>query len=181
MQYLIKVGQLKLNKFINPKTDGVVLPILHLNGYKIANPTLFARISTYELKYFFYGCGYKPIIVEITSDMKPYDYHNKMASAMEECVRAIKQIKSEADSIDRPLWPMIILKTPKGWTGPKEVNSKQSLQTCKKEEKAIYKNKNTILKAYNTINLFNLRCPARDAASYDIPSIKSPSPHKTYV
>ena len=114
-----------LNKFINPKTDGVVLPILHLNGYKIANPTIFSRITTYELKYFFYGCGYKPLIVEITSDMKPFEYHNKMAEAMEECVRAIKQIKSESDSIDRPLWPMIILKTPKGWTGPKEVNSKK--------------------------------------------------------
>ena len=114
-----------LNKFINPKTDGTVLPILHLNGYKIANPTIFSRISIYELKYFFYGCGYKPIIVEITTDMKPSEYHNKMATAMDECVRAIKQIKSEADSIDRPLWPMIILKTPKGWTGPKEVNNKK--------------------------------------------------------
>lgn len=115
----------QLNKFINPKTDGTVLPILHLNGYKIANPTLFSRISIYELKYFFYGCGYKPIIVEITSDMKPVDYHNKMAAALDECIRAIRQIKSESDSIDRPLWPMIILKTPKGWTGPKEVNNKK--------------------------------------------------------
>ena len=152
----------QLNKFINPKTDGVVLPILHLNGYKIANPTLFARISTYELKYFFYGCGYKPIIVEITSDMKPYDYHNKMASAMEECVRAIKQIKSEADSIDRPLWPMIILKTPKGWTGPKEVNSKQIEGTFRahqvpfeiKEEKDIARLE-AWLKSYRPDELFN--------------------------
>ena len=117
----------QLNKFINPKTDGVVLPILHLNGYKIANPTLFSRISLYELKYFFYGCGYNPIIVEITSDMKPSEYHNKMADALEKCIKSIKQIKSEAANIDieRPFWPMIVLKTPKGWTGPKEVDNKQ--------------------------------------------------------
>ena len=151
-----------LNKFINPKTDGVVLPILHLNGYKIANPTLFSRISSYELKYFFYGCGYKPLIVEITSDMKPSEYHNKMASALEECVRSIKQIKIEADSIDRPLWPMIILKTPKGWTGPKEVNSKQIEGTFRahqvpfeiNDEKDIARLENW-LKSYRPDELFN--------------------------
>ena len=151
-----------LNKFINPKTDGVVLPILHLNGYKIANPTLFSRISSYELKYFFYGCGYKPLIVEITSDMKPNEYHNKMASALEECVRSIKQIKIEADSIDRPLWPMIILKTPKGWTGPKEVNSKQIEGTFRahqvpfeiNDEKDIARLENW-LKSYRPDELFN--------------------------
>lgn len=151
-----------LNKFINPKTDGVVLPILHLNGYKIANPTLFSRISSYELKYFFYGCGYKPLVVEITSDMKPSEYHNKMASALEECVRSIKQIKIEADSIDRPLWPMIILKTPKGWTGPKEVNSKQIEGTFRahqvpfeiNDEKDIARLENW-LKSYRPDELFN--------------------------
>ncbi len=116
-----------LNKFINPKTDGIVLPILHLNGYKISNPTVFSRISEQELKFFFYGCGWRPIIVEITNDMSVYDRHEMMAEALEECVSTIKKIKSSATKIDigRPLYPMIILKTPKGWTGPKQVDNKE--------------------------------------------------------
>ena len=152
----------QLNKFINPKTDGVVLPILHLNGYKIANPTIFSRISIYELKYFFYGSGYKPIVVEIKSDTKPKEYHNKMATALDECVRAIKQIKSEADSIDRPLWPMIILKTPKGWTGPKEVNEKKIEGTFRAHQVPFeIKNEKDLsrleewLKSYRPDELFN--------------------------
>ena len=117
----------QLNKFINPKTDGVVLPILHLNGYKISNPTIFSRISQTELQYFFYGCGYQPIFVEVDSTLDTYEKHERMASALEQCILRIKQIKNEASkgNINRPLWPMIILKTPKGWTGPKEVNSIQ--------------------------------------------------------
>ena len=113
----------QLNKFINPKTDGVVLPILHLNGYKISNPTVFSRITDSELKFFFYGCGYSPIIVEINEYTDIYERHNRMASALEECVAMIKKIKSNPD--DRPSWPMIILKTPKGWTCPKEVKGKR--------------------------------------------------------
>ena len=103
------------NKFLNPKKDGVVLPILHLNGYKIANPTIFARISNEELLSFFKGCGYNPIIVEDNGDI-----HENMALALDECVSEIKKIKSN-DNDERPIYPMIILKTKKGWTGPKEV------------------------------------------------------------
>lgn len=103
------------NKFLNPKKDGVVLPILHLNGYKIANPTIFARISNEELLSFFKGCGYNPIIVEDNGNI-----HEDMALALDECVSEIKRIKS-SDSSERPIYPMIILKTKKGWTGPKEV------------------------------------------------------------
>lgn len=103
------------NKFLNPKKDGVVLPILHLNGYKIANPTIFARISNEELISFFKGCGYNPIIVEDNGNI-----HEDMALALDECVSEIKKIKSN-DNDERPIYPMIILKTKKGWTGPKEV------------------------------------------------------------
>ena len=118
----------QLNKFINPKTDGVVLPILHLNGYKISNPTVFSRISEEELKFFFYGCGYRPIIVEVDDSLDIYDRHEKMAEALEECVSIIKEIKKDAierNNQNRPLWPMIILKTPKGWTGPEIVDGQQ--------------------------------------------------------
>ena len=111
----------QLNKFINPKTDGVVLPILHLNGYKISNPTVFSRITDTELTYFFYGCGYRPIIVDVNGKSM-VEAHNLMASALDECVEKIKLNKAE---IERPLWPMIILKTPKGWTCPKVVNGKE--------------------------------------------------------
>ena len=103
------------NKFLNPKKDGVVLPILHLNGYKIANPTIFARISNEELLSFFKGCGYNPIIVDDNGDI-----HDNMAIALDECISEIKKIKS-SDNLERPIYPMIILKTKKGWTGPKEV------------------------------------------------------------
>ena len=112
----------QLNKFINPKTDGVVLPILHLNGYKISNPTVFARITDIELNYFFYGCGYKPIIVDVNNTKNVFEAHNLMANALDQCIREIKEAKK---SDARPLWPMIILKTPKGWTCPKMVNGKE--------------------------------------------------------
>ena len=118
----------QLNKFINPKTDGVVLPILHLNGYKISNPTVFSRISPQELKFFFYGNGYRPIIVEIDDSLDVYETHLRMANAMDECISIIKEIKKDAierNNTTRPLWPMIVLKTPKGWTGPKIVKDKE--------------------------------------------------------
>ena len=106
-----------LNKFINPKTDGVVLPILHLNGYKIANPTIFARISNEELINYFKGCGYEPFIVDDSINI-----HEKMANTMDIVIDRIKKIKNNAlTDNNRPIWPMIILKTKKGWTGPKEV------------------------------------------------------------
>ena len=112
------------NKFLNPATDGAVLPILHLNGYKIANPTIFARISHEELEQFFLGCGWDPIFVE-GSD--PMPMHIAMSEAMDKAITDIKAIQKNAREKgvkDRPRWPMIVLKTPKGWTGPKEVDGK---------------------------------------------------------
>ena len=108
------------NKFINPKTDGVVLPILHLNGYKISNPTIFSRMSDDELASFFYGCGYKPYLV---SGDEPLSMHEKMAATMDAIVNDIKKIKLSKEE-EKIKWPMIILRTPKGWTGPKEVDGK---------------------------------------------------------
>jgi xylulose-5-phosphate/fructose-6-phosphate phosphoketolase len=110
------------NKFLNPVRDGAVLPILNLNGYKIANPTILSRISPEELENLFKGYGYTPYVVE-GSD--PEVMHQKMAATMEECVLQIREIQEEARSKNktfRPRWPMIILRTPKGWTGPKEVD-----------------------------------------------------------
>lgn len=101
------------NKFINPKKDGTVLPILHLNGYKIANPTIFARMPEDELINYFKGCGYNPYIVEGEK------IHEKMALTLDKVVEEIKQIKE--GNKNHIVWPMIILKTKKGWTGPKEV------------------------------------------------------------
>ena len=112
------------NKFINPKSDGAVLPILHLNGYKISNPTVLARISEKELKAFFYGMGYKPYIVEGKSNKA---LHQRMAKVMDSAIKKIKNIQFLARSgklKTRPFWPMIILKTKKGWTGPKIVENK---------------------------------------------------------
>ncbi len=110
------------NKFLNPIRDGAVLPILNLNGYKIANPTLLSRISPEELESLFVGYGYTPYVVE-GSD--PLQMHQKMAATLETCVQQIRTIQAEARStgvVKRPRWPMIILRTPKGWTGPKEVD-----------------------------------------------------------
>ena len=112
------------NKFLNPVTDGAVLPILHLNGFKINNPTVFARISKDEVKSYFHGCGYKPYFVE---GHEPMEMHRKMAEALDKCIKEIKEIQRKAREegcTDRPVWPMIILRTPKGWTGPKVVDGK---------------------------------------------------------
>jgi xylulose-5-phosphate/fructose-6-phosphate phosphoketolase len=110
------------NKFINPARDGAVLPILHLNGYKIANPTLLSRISHEELKHLFEGYGYTPHFVEGTD---PAEVHQQMAATLDAVMKDIKQIQAEARSQQtptRPRWPMIVLRTPKGWTGPASVN-----------------------------------------------------------
>ena len=107
-------------KFLNKKTDGAVLPILHLNGYKISNPTIFSRMSNEELASFFYGCGYKAYLVEGSDELL---MHKKMASTMDAVIKDIKEIKKSNDD-EKPRWPMIILRTPKGWTGPKEVDGK---------------------------------------------------------
>lgn len=114
------------NKFLNPARDGAVLPILHLNGYKIANPTLLARISHEELESLFIGYGYKPYFVE-GSD--PGDMHGKMAETLDTVLVEIKAIQDAArndGATERPLWPMIVLRSPKGWTGPKEVDGKKT-------------------------------------------------------
>lgn len=110
------------NKFINPKTDGVVLPILHLNGYKISNPTVLSRLSNKELKHLFDGYGYKPYFVEGSDKMQ---MHKLMAAAMDKCVEDIKNIKNSTKNPSSIKYPMIILRTPKGWTGPKVVDNKQ--------------------------------------------------------
>jgi len=114
------------NKFLNPVRDGAVIPILHLNGYKIANPTLLARISHEELKALFVGYGYKPYFVEGDD---PAVMHQLMAAALEKIIAEIKAIQKEArltGKAVRPQWPMIVMKTPKGWTGPKVVDGKKS-------------------------------------------------------
>ena len=110
------------NKFLNPVTDGVVLPILHLNGYKIANPTLFARIPHKELEQLLKGYGWKPYFVE---GDKPEKMHQRMAAALDKVISEILDIQSQARkgiNSERPRWPMIVLKSPKGWTGPKVVD-----------------------------------------------------------
>jgi xylulose-5-phosphate/fructose-6-phosphate phosphoketolase len=110
------------NKFLNPIHDGAVLPILHLNGYKIANPTILARISAEELDSLFKGMGWTPYVVEGDD---PAVMHQKMAAVTEHCVKEIRAIQENArrnGSAERPRWPMIILRTPKGWTAPKEVD-----------------------------------------------------------
>ncbi|HVJ09070.1 MAG TPA: phosphoketolase family protein [Acidisarcina sp.] len=113
------------NKFLNPKTDGAVLPILHLNGYKIANPTILARIPHAELEELFRGYGYEPITVE--GDDPPV-VHQQMAAALDtimDKIAAIQKSAREDNNLERPRWPLLILKTPKGWTGPKMVDGKQ--------------------------------------------------------
>ena len=109
------------NKFINRKRDGVVLPILHLNGYKISNPTIFSRMSNDELASFFYGCGYKPYLIEGDDEMV---MHQKMMVTMDTIIEEILAIKN-SDSEEMPRWPMLIFRTPKGWTGPKFVDGKK--------------------------------------------------------
>lgn len=112
------------NKFINPAKDGAVLPILHLNGYKISNPTILSRLDDDELKKLFEGYGYKPYFVEGDN---PAVMHKLMASTMDKCVEEIKNIQSDAKKgkCKKYSFPMIILRTPKGWTGPKIVDGKQ--------------------------------------------------------
>src|SRR6202161_4719729 len=110
------------NKFLNPIRDGAVLPVLHLNGYKIANPTVLARIPHKELEALLAGYGHKPYFVEGDD---PSEMHQKMASTLEECIleiRSIQQRARETGDVTRPRWPMIVLRSPKGWTGPKQVD-----------------------------------------------------------
>jgi xylulose-5-phosphate/fructose-6-phosphate phosphoketolase len=113
------------NKFLNPVSDGAVLPILHLNGYKIANPTVLARIPTNELESLLRGYGYRPITV---AGDDPANVHQQLAAALDEAFDEIAAIQRDARSggnTERPVWPMIVLRTPKGWTGPREVDGKR--------------------------------------------------------
>ena len=114
-----------INKFLNPASDGAVLPVLHLNGYKIANPTLLARIPRAELASLLRGYGWEPLFVE---GSEPLAMHAAMATAMDNAIDRIQQIQREArrsgdpTDVSRPAWPMVVLRSPKGWTGPKELN-----------------------------------------------------------
>ena len=113
------------NKFLNPVTDGAVLPILHLNGYKISNPTVLARIEPEELDQFLRGCGWTPHVVEGDD---PEEMHQLMANALDEAITEIRQFQDSARNSGeavRPRWPMIVLRSPKGWTGPKVVDGLQ--------------------------------------------------------
>ena len=121
------------NKFLNPVSDGVVLPILHLNGYKIANPTVLSRISHEELQKLFEGYGYTPYFVEVGENVHDYaDMHQRMAATLDTIYAEIGRIRAAATAeheagkpITRPRWPMIILRSPKGWTGPTEIDGKK--------------------------------------------------------
>ncbi len=113
------------NKFLNPISDGAVLPILHLNGYKIANPTILSRISDMELDAFLRGCGWEPFYVSGSNSKK---IHEDMATVLDTVIEKIKQIQCNArktNDASRPIWPMIVLRTKKGWTGPEEIDGKK--------------------------------------------------------
>lgn len=121
------------NKFLHPLDDGCVLPILHLNGYKIANPTVLSRLSHAELENLFRGYGYTPHFVEIGADVDDYaGMHQQMAATLDRCLDAIAGIRAAAQAeraagkaCSRPMWPMIVLRSPKGWTGPKSIDGKK--------------------------------------------------------
>ena len=117
-----RIRNVLADKYMNPITDGAVLPILHLNGFKIANPTIFSRMSHEEVECFFRGCGWEPRFVE---GDEPETMHQQMAAAVDWAIREIKRIQRtarESGKASRPRWPMLVLRTPKGWTGPKEVD-----------------------------------------------------------
>ena len=150
------------NKFINPKTDGAVIPILNLNGYKISNPTVFSRMKNKELGSYFYALGYKPYLVEGDD---PKTMHHLMAKTMDSVINQIIEIwdKSRKGSNEElPLWPMIILKTPKGWTGPKIIDDKKVEGTFRAHQVPIsmesldhIKELETWLKSYHPEELFD--------------------------
>lgn len=152
------------NKFLNPARDGAVLPILHLNGYKIANPTVLSRLSHEELESLFYGYGYKPYFVE-GSD--PDQMHQWMAGTLDTIASEIRGIQHDArhnGSNKRPLWPMIVLRSPKGWTGPKEVDGKKTEDFWRshqvplsnmKENQEHVKGLETWMKSYKPEELFD--------------------------
>src|SRR2546425_1062442 len=122
------------NKFLNPVRDGAVLPVLHLNGYKIANPTVLGRLTDEELADLLAGYGYRPYFVE---GHDPTTMHQKMASTLEQCILEIRSLQQHARSTGnttRPCWPMIILRSPKGWSGPKRIDSKPTEGTFRSHQ-----------------------------------------------
>src|SRR4030081_2096980 len=123
------------NKFLNPASDGAVLPILHLNGYKIANPTILARISREELRQLLQGYGWTPYFVE---GHEPMPMHEAMAAALDAAIEQIRQIQADARrpgaAVRRPRWPMIVLDSPKGWTGPKMIDGKANEGTFRSHQ-----------------------------------------------
>ena len=122
------------NKFLNPKRDGIVLPILHLNGYKISNPTVLSRISNEELSSLLYGYGWKPYLVEGSTTM---ELHKNMALTLDRIIKEIKKIQYNArynNKVERVFYPMIVLRTPKGWTGPKLVEGKKAEGTFRSHQ-----------------------------------------------
>ena len=122
------------NKFLNPKRDGIVLPILHLNGYKISNPTILSRISNEELSSLLYGYGWKPYLVEGSTTM---ELHKNMALTLDRIIKEIKKIQYNArynNKVERVFYPMIVLRTPKGWTGPKLVEGKKAEGTFRSHQ-----------------------------------------------
>src|SRR5450631_727159 len=122
------------NKFLNAATDGVVLPILHLNGYKIANPTILARISREELEQLLRGYGWTPYFVE---GHDPMLMHEAMAATLDTVIEQIRQIQTDArkhGTPERPRWPMIVLASPKGWTGPKVIDGKANEGTFRSHQ-----------------------------------------------
>ena len=154
------------NKFLNPATDGAVLPILHLNGFKIANPTILSRISHDELRDLMRGYGYEPYFVE---GDEPMFVHQKLATTLDQVLIEIKNIQTQARTkpkgapLERPRWPMIVFRTPKGWTGPKFVDHKPSEGTWRSHQVPIsdFKNPEHIvlleewLKSYKAEELFD--------------------------
>ena len=155
----------QLNKILNPKTDGLVLPILHLNGYKISNPTILSRIPKSELKMYLRGCGWNPYFVEVSNVSSA---HDKMASVMDKVIRDLKEIKRScinSKTVFRPLYPMIVFVSPKGWTGPKEVDGKTIEGTFRAHQIPIVVDRDTgknfdkleaWLKSYNASELFDM-------------------------
>ena len=115
------------NKFLNPAHDGAVLPILHLNGYKIANPTVLGRMTDEEVRHLFAGYGYEALFVEGDD---PRTMHRLMADTLDTALASIRSIqqgaRQQASGFKRPVWPVIVLRSPKGWTGPKEVDGLRS-------------------------------------------------------
>lgn len=150
------------NKFLNPKRDGIVLPILHLNGYKISNPTVLSRISNEELSSLLYGYGWKPYLVEGSTTM---ELHKNMALTLDRIIKEIKKIQYNArynNKVERVFYPMIVLRTPKGWTGPKLVEGKKVEGTFRSHQVPIplendeeLKQLEKWLKSYNPEELFD--------------------------